>query len=43
MGDKNQYSGDYTENNQVEQPQPAPKRPKKKKMSTLHLNISLMV
>ena len=29
MGDKNQYSGDYTENNQVEQPQ----RPKKKTMS----------
>ena len=33
MGDKNQYSGDYTENNQVEQPQPAPQRPKKKTMS----------
>ena len=33
MGDKNQYSGDYTENNQVEQPQPAPQRPKKKAMS----------
>ena len=33
MGDKNQYSGDYTENNQAEQPQPAPQRPKKKTMS----------
>lgn len=33
MGDKNQYSGDYTENNQIEQPQPAPQRPKKKTMS----------
>lgn len=33
MGDKNQYSGDYTENNQVEQLQPAPQRPNKKKMS----------
>ena len=33
MGDKNQYSGDYTENNQVEQPQPAPQRPKKKTIS----------
>ena len=33
MGDKNQYSGDYTENNQVEQPQPAPQRSKKKTMS----------
>ena len=33
MGDKNQYSGDYTENNQVEQPQPAPQRPNKKTMS----------
>ena len=33
MGDKNQYSGDYTENNPVEQPQPAPQRPNKKTMS----------
>ena len=33
MGDKNQYSGDYTENNQAEQPQPAPQRPRKKTMS----------
>lgn len=33
MGDKNQYSGDYTENNQVEQLQPAPQRPNKKTMS----------
>ena len=33
MGDKNQYSGDYTENNQIEQPQPASQRPKKKTMS----------
>lgn len=33
MGDKNQYSGDYTENNQIEQPQPTPQRPKKKTMS----------
>lgn len=33
MGDKNQYSGDYTENNQAEQPQPAPQRSRKKTMS----------
>lgn len=33
MGDKNQYSGDYTENNPVEQPQPVPQRPNKKTMS----------
>ena len=33
MGDKNQYSGDYTENNPVEQPQPSPQRPNKKTMS----------
>lgn len=33
MGDKNQYSGDYTENNRGEQPQPTSQRPKKKAMS----------